>query len=106
MFSCTIHITDRYKTQQMRDRIISEDPFSIFYCPDKYNTQRMCGEAVDKCLAALKFIPDWFGTNNMLEKLLLLYTLMKLCFFIMKILIKFQSLFVKGIFLLQILNLS
>ena len=63
-------ITDRYKTQEMCDRVVSEDPFLIVYCPDKYKTQRMCEEAVDDCLAALKFIPDWFVTSKMIKKLL------------------------------------
>ena len=44
----------------MCDRVISEYPFMLVYCPDKHKTQKMCDEAVDDCLAALKFIPDWF----------------------------------------------
>ena len=31
-------ISDWYKTQQMCERIVSEDPFLIVYCPDKYET--------------------------------------------------------------------
>ena len=30
---------DWYKTQEMCDRVVSEDPFLIAYCPDKYITQ-------------------------------------------------------------------
>ena len=54
----------------MCDRVISEDPFMLAYCPDKYKIQRMCDGAVDDCLAALKFIPDCFFTSKMFKKLL------------------------------------
>ena len=37
-------IPDWYKTQEISDRDVYEDPFMIVYCLD--------------CLAALKFIPD------------------------------------------------
>ena len=30
------------KTQEMCDRVVSEDPFLIVYCLDKYKTQRRC----------------------------------------------------------------
>ena len=55
----------------MYDRIVSEDPFMLVYCPEKYKTQRMCDEAVDDYLAALKFICDWFVTSKMIKKLLI-----------------------------------
>ena len=42
----------------MCDRVVSEDPFLIVYCPDKYITYKMCDIAVDDSLAALKLIPD------------------------------------------------
>ena len=38
------------------NRVLSEDPFMIVYCPDRYKTQRMCDEAVDDSLVALKLI--------------------------------------------------
>ena len=46
-------IPDWYKTQEMCDRVVSEDLFLIKHCPDK-ETQRMCDEAIDDCLVALK----------------------------------------------------
>ena len=59
-------IPDWYKTQEMSDRVVSEDPSLIEYCLDKYITQRMCDEAVDDFLAALKLISDWFVTSKMI----------------------------------------
>ena len=53
----------------MCDRVVSEDPFLIVYCPDKYKTQRMCDEAVDDSLVALKLVPDWFITSKIIKKL-------------------------------------
>ena len=35
VFDC---IPDRYKTQEMCDRVVSEDHFLIVYCPDQYKT--------------------------------------------------------------------
>ena len=31
-----VYVADWYKTQEMCDRYVSEDPFLILYCPDKY----------------------------------------------------------------------
>ena len=50
-------------------KAVSEESFSILYCPDEYKTQRMCDEAVDKSLKTLKLIPDWFVTSKMSKKL-------------------------------------
>ena len=54
----------------MCDRVVSEDPSLIVYCPDKYITQRMCDGAAGDSLAALKLIPDWFVISKMIKKLL------------------------------------
>ena len=62
-----IYIPDRYKTQEMCDRIISDDSFSLRYVPHQYKTQQMCDKALDHCLAALKFVPDWSVTSKMIK---------------------------------------
>ena len=54
MFFVFDFIPDRYRTQKMCDRVVSEDPFLIVYCCDRYKTQRMCDEAVYYSLASLK----------------------------------------------------
>ena len=61
-------VPNQYKTQEISDKIVSDDPFLTVYCPDKYKTQRVCDEAVDDCLAALKFIPAWFVTRKIIKK--------------------------------------
>ena len=69
MFFVFDFISDRYKTQEMCDRVVSEDPFLIIYWPGEYKTQRMCEEAVDDSLATLKRIFNWSVTTKMIKKL-------------------------------------
>ena len=45
-----VYISDQCKTQEVRDSVVSEDPFMLVYCPDKYQVQKMCHEAVHDCL--------------------------------------------------------
>ena len=51
-------VPDQYKTQEMCDKIVSEDPFKLKYCHNRYKTQEMCNKAVDDFLPALKFVSD------------------------------------------------
>ena len=53
----------------MCDKIISENPFMLKYCPDKYITQKMCDEAADDFLTKLSFVTDWFFTSKIIKKL-------------------------------------
>ena len=39
-------IPNQYKTQEMCNSIIPEDPFSIRYVPDQYKTQQICDKVV------------------------------------------------------------
>ena len=48
-------IPDWHKTQEMCDRLVSEDSFLIVYSLDKF---KLCDEVVDDSLAALKLIPN------------------------------------------------
>ena len=59
------YCSDKYMTQEMCDRAVSEDPFFI---PDKCITQKICDKAVYYSLAALKLVPDWFVTRKMIKK--------------------------------------
>ena len=55
-------------TQELCDKVFSEDYFMLKCCHDKYKTQEMCDKAVDSCLLALKFVPDLFVTTKMIEQ--------------------------------------
>ena len=62
-------ITQQYKTQDICDRVASEDLFLIVYCPDKYKTQEICDKVIGNFLAILKLIPDWFVASKIIKKL-------------------------------------
>ena len=47
MFFVFDYIPNQNKTQEMCERVVSEDLFLIVYCPDKYKTQRLSNEAAD-----------------------------------------------------------
>ena len=58
-----------YTTQELCDKIVSEDHFMLRYCHDKYKTQNVCDNAVYSCLLALENVTDWFATSKMIKKL-------------------------------------
>ena len=62
-------VPDQYKTKEMCNRIISDDPFSLRYVSDQYKTQQMCDKAVDDFLPTLNFVPNWFVASKMIKKL-------------------------------------
>ena len=57
-------IPNWYKTLEMRNRALFEDPFLIVYCLNKYIIQRLCDKAADDSLEALKVIPNLFVTSK------------------------------------------
>ena len=59
----------RYKTQEMYDKVASEESSMLKYCLDRYKAKEMCNKSVDASLPALKFGTDWFVTNKILKKL-------------------------------------
>ena len=69
MFYFIFYILDQYKTQEMCDRIIYDDLFSLRYVPDQYKIPEMCDEAVDDYLAALKILPGWLVTSKNINTL-------------------------------------
>ena len=42
-------VAESVKNQEMRNRVVSEDPFLIQYCSHKYKTQRNWDEAIFDC---------------------------------------------------------
>ena len=57
----------QYKTQEICDIVLSEDPFLIVYCPDI--TQKMFDEGLDDSLAKSKRNHIWFGTGKIIKDL-------------------------------------
>ena len=62
-------ILDWDKTQEMCEKVVSKDSFSIRYVPDQCKTQQMCDKAVDNCMAALKLVAHWLVTSKMIKKI-------------------------------------
>ena len=44
-------------TQELRDKVVSEDHFMLTYCHNKHKTQKMCDKAVDSFPLISKFAP-------------------------------------------------
>ena len=40
-------VPNQYKTQEMCDKIVCEDPFKLKYCHDRYKIQEKCNKAID-----------------------------------------------------------
>ena len=55
---------DWYKTQEMCDRFVSEDPFMLMYCSNKFKIQKTWDEAIDDCLSASIKIDSWMICCN------------------------------------------
>ena len=88
-------VHDLHKTQEICDRVVSEESFMIIYCPCRYKTQNMCNEAAADCLKALKLIPDWFVTSKMLHSPMMTYS------FLMKTDVVLRFLLMKWVFILS-----
>ena len=47
------YVPDQYKTQEMCDKVVKENPWMLEHVPDQFVTQKMCNEAVKKSPCAL-----------------------------------------------------
>ena len=45
---CLKYVPDQYKTQEMCERAIKDDPWALEFVPDHFKTQEMCDKAVSK----------------------------------------------------------
>ena len=68
-FAIFYSMPNEHKTQEMFDRVVSDDLFLTVHCPDKHITHKLCDEAVDDSIATWKLIPNWFVTCKMIKKL-------------------------------------
>ena len=55
-------------TQEICDKVVSEDCFMLKYCLDRYKTQETCDKTVDAFLPTLTFFLDWIVTKIMIQK--------------------------------------
>ena len=61
------HIADHFKTQEMCEKAIEEDPWQLKDVLDCFKTQKMCNKAVRYYLFSLQFDPDWFVTQQQID---------------------------------------
>ena len=60
-------LPDCFKTQEMCDKALEVDPWSLYDVPDLLKTQQMCGKAVKDDLSSLQFVPDWFFAQQQID---------------------------------------
>ena len=65
-------LPDRYKTQQMFDKVVLENDETLKSVPDCNKNQEMCNKAVDNYPHALEFVPECYKTKKFVIKLLIL----------------------------------
>ena len=53
------------KTQEICDKEVSVDPWSLWGVPEQYITQEMCNEAIRNDPAELFLVPDCFKTQEL-----------------------------------------
>ena len=56
----TNRISDNFKTQDMCNKAVEKDPWSLVEVPNNFKTHKMCNKAVKKDLCPLMNVPDCF----------------------------------------------
>ena len=57
-------VPDSFKTQEVCDKALDVDPWSLYNVPDQFKTQEMYDKAVKDDPSSLQFVPDWFVTQQ------------------------------------------
>ena len=61
----TSQISDNFKTQEVCDKEVEKDQWSLVEVTDHFKTQEMCNKAVEKDPCSLSEVPDHFKTDNL-----------------------------------------
>ena len=61
------YVPDHFKTQKMCDKVIEIDPFTLWHVPDNLNMQGICIMAVEAGLGLSEYVPDWFVTQQQIK---------------------------------------
>ena len=61
-------VPDHFKTQEMCERAIEDEPETLEYVPNHFKTQTMCERAIENEPYSLKFVPDHFKTQEICDK--------------------------------------
>ena len=60
--------SDELKTNNMCEKSVTFNPYTLEFVPDDLKTKRMCKKFVEKNLLRLKFVSDYFKTQNICDK--------------------------------------
>ena len=55
----------QFKTQEICDKEVSVNPWSLWGVPEQYITQEMCNKAIRNDPAVLFLVPDCFKTQEL-----------------------------------------
>ena len=61
----TSGIPDHFKTQEMCNKVVEEDPCSLEHIPDYFRTQDMCNKTLEEDPCSLEHVPDHLKTQDM-----------------------------------------
>ena len=58
------YVPNHFKTQTMCERAVENEPYSLKFVPDHFKAQEICDKAVEEDLYSLQYVPDWFVTRE------------------------------------------
>ena len=61
------YVPDHFKTEEMGDDAAEASPQQLKYVPDQHKMQKICDEAVIDDSSSLQYVSDWFVTSDWLH---------------------------------------
>ena len=61
-------VSDHFKTQEMCNEAVRNNPYMLRHIPDHFKTEEMCDDAVEVSPWQLKYVPDQCKTQNMCDE--------------------------------------
>ena len=62
-----LFVLDLFKTQEMCNKAVEEDPWQLINVLDHFKTQIMGDDALWRDPFSLQFVPDWFVTQEQMD---------------------------------------
>ena len=60
-----LFVPDRLRTQEMCNKVVCMDPYSLEFVPDRFKIEEMCNKAVRREPYTLRYVPDHLKTQEM-----------------------------------------
>ena len=58
------YVSDHFKTLEICEKAVEDDPWQLKYAPDHLKIQEICNGAVRDDPSSLRYVPDWFVTRE------------------------------------------